>query len=252
MKKMFKSISILGITVHLVTKKEALESVFDFFNDSKLNIIHTINPEFILNSLEDADYKMILNSASLGVADGVGILKAAKLQHVKVPERIGGCDFALDIMNKMQGTNYSVYILGASKNHLAAAIENLKTKFPNLKIAGFHDGYFEDSDDMHIIDDINESKANLLLIGMGGIKKQETWVYKYRDKLNVQVSMGIGGSIDVYSGYINRAPLWIQKCGLEWLFRTLQEPKKRLKRIYRLPLFLLYAFKEQMHKFGKD
>lgn len=242
---MFKSITILGITVHLVTKQEALDAVFSFFNDTKLNIIHTINPEFILNSLEDEEYKKILNSASLAVADGIGILKAAKYQKITVPERIGGCDFALDIMNKMQDTDYSVYILGASQMNLDAAIKNLKVKFPNLKISGFHNGYFSDADDATIIKEINESKANLLLVGMGGIKKQETWVYKYKEQLKVQASMGIGGSIDVYSGNIKRAPIWIQKMGLEWLYRTLQEPKKRLKRIYRLPLFLLYAFKER-------
>lgn len=244
-KEMFNSISILGVKVHLVSKTEALDAVFSFFNDSKLNIIHTINPEFILNALEDEEYRKILNSASLAVADGIGILKAAKYQHVKVPERIGGCDLAQDIMDKMQGTHWSVFILGASQNNLDAAIKNLKIKFPGLDIAGSHNGYFTDSDDETIINEINESKANLLLVGMGGIKKQETWVYKYRDKLNVQASMGIGGSIDVYSGNIKRAPLWMQRFGLEWLFRTLQEPKKRLKRIYKIPLFLWLALKEQ-------
>lgn len=241
---MIERITILGVGVDLISKEEAIAKVFEFFNTSKLNIIHTINPEFILNSLEDEDYKNILNAASLAVADGIGILKAAKYQHKKVPERIGGCDFALELMNRMQNTEYSVFILGASQQNLDDAITNLKNKFPNLKIAGYHNGYFSDKDDQSIIEEINSSGANLLLVGMGGIKKQETWVYKYKDILKPQASIGIGGSIDVYSGNIKRAPKWVQKIGFEWLFRTLQEPKKRLKRIYRLPLFLYYASKE--------
>lgn len=242
---MIDEITILGVKINVITKDNAIKTVFKFFNDTQLHIIHTINPEFILNSLEDSEYRTILNSASLAVADGIGILKAAKYQHKKLPERIGGCDFALDIMNNMQNTKYSVFLLGGSQENIEMAIENLKNKFPHLNIAGYHNGYFSDEDDQTIINQINNSKANLLLIGMGGIKKQETWVYKYKDILTPQVSMGIGGSIDVYSGNIKRAPKWIQQIGFEWLFRTLQEPRKRIKRIYRLPLFLILAYKEK-------
>ena len=244
----FPLVNIMGINVNICTQNQAVDEVFKFFSEKSLHIVHTINPEFILTAQEDKLYAEILNGAALAVPDGIGVIKAAKFQGVSMPERVGGCDLTLKILERMQNSNFSVYFLGASQQRLDKALYNLKQKFPNLKIAGSHNGYFKDDDDEMIIEDINNSNADFLVIGLGGIKKQETWIWKYKDRLNVKVSIGVGGSIDVYSGEIKRAPKWCQKLNLEWLYRTLQEPKKRLKRVYRLPYFLYLAFKDSKIK----
>lgn len=244
----FPIIKILGITVNCCTQNQAVDEIMNFLTKNKLHIVHTINTEFILTAQEDMNYAEILNGASLAVPDGIGVIKAAKFQGINMPERVGGCDLALKVLEKIQDSNISVYFLGSTQQRLDKALSNLKQKFPNLKIAGSHNGYFRDEDDEKIIEDINNSKADFLVIGLGGIKKQETWIWKYKDRINAKVSIGVGGSIDVYSGEIKRAPMWCQKLNLEWLFRTLQEPKKRLKRIYRLPYFLFLAFKDAKFK----
>jgi len=244
----FPVVRILGIDVNVCTQNEAVAEIINFFSEKELHIVHTINPEFILASQEDKLYAEILNSAALAVPDGIGVIKAAKFQGISMPERVGGCDLTLKVLEKMENTNFSVYFLGASQQRLDKALANLRQKFPNLKIAGSHNGYFKDDDDESIIEDINNSNVDFLVIGLGGIKKQETWIWKYKNRIKAKVSIGVGGSIDVYSGEIKRAPRWCQKLNLEWLYRTFQEPKKRLKRVYRLPYFLYLALKASKMK----
>ncbi|MCQ2979203.1 MAG: WecB/TagA/CpsF family glycosyltransferase [Clostridia bacterium] len=228
-----------------------MERIFDFFNQDGLHIVHTTNPEFILKAQKDPLYKEILNGAALAVPDGIGAVIASKFSNVKLTDRVSGCDLAYNLMNAMQDTPYSVYILGSSEERLQKAIANIKSAMPNLKIAGAHNGYFKDEDDADIIKDINNSGATLLLVGMGGIDKQEKWVWKYKDQLKAKVSIGIGGSIDVYSGEVKRAPKVVQNMKLEWLYRTLKEPKKRIPRIYRLPQFVLMAMGDSFKKKNK-
>lgn len=244
----FPVVRILGINVNICTQNQAVDEIMHYFSEEGLHIIHTINPEFILTAQEDKLYAEILNGASLAVPDGIGVIKASKFQGISMPERVGGCDLTLKVLEKMENSDFSVYFLGASQQRLDKALSNLKERYPNLRIAGSHNGYFKDDEDEIIIEDINNSKADFLVIGLGGIKKQETWIWKYKDRIKTKVSIGVGGSIDVYSGEIKRAPKWCQKLNLEWLYRTLQEPKKRLKRVYRLPYFLYLAFKDSQKK----
>lgn len=247
-KKEIKSTEILGVRIDKVTMDEAVEKIFEFFEEDKLHIVHTTNPEFILTAQNDEEYKTILNSASLAVPDGIGAVIASKYTDVRLEERVPGYELALNLMHKMQGTDYSVYILGAKKERLEKAIANLKDQYPKLKIAGYHDGYFKDENDEEIINDINASGATLLLIAMGGNIKQEKWIWKYKDRIKARVSIGVGGSVDVISGEVKRAPKIFQKLNLEWLYRTLSEPKKRIPRVYRLPYFLLLAAKDSKKK----
>lgn len=239
-----ESTHILGVRIDKVNMEQAIEKIFSFFEGDRLHIVHTTNPEFILKAQTDELYKTILNGADLAVPDGIGAVIASKFSNVKLKDRVSGCDLAYNLMNLMQGTPYSVYILGASEERLQKAIKNLKEAFPNINICGYHNGYFKDPDDEEIIADINRCNPSLLLVGMGGIDKQEKWVWKYKDRLNAKASIGIGGSIDVYSGEVKRAPKLVQNMKLEWLYRTLSEPKKRLPRIYKLPQFVILAFKD--------
>ncbi|MCQ2749213.1 MAG: WecB/TagA/CpsF family glycosyltransferase [Clostridia bacterium] len=225
---------------------EAVNIIFDFYDEDRLHIVHTTNPEFILKAQKDELYKTILNGADLAVPDGIGTVIASKFGDAKLKERVPGCDLALNLMDKMQGTDYSVYLLGSSQSNLENALKNLQEKYPGLKIAGSHNGYFKDENDEEIIEDINRSGATLLLVGMGGIDKQEKWVWKYKDRIKARVSIGVGGSIDVYGGAVKRAPIFYQKTNLEWLYRTLSEPKKRIPRVYRLPLFVVKAANESL------
>lgn len=240
--KTFEHTNILGVRVDKVNMEEAVEKIFEFFNEDGMHVVHTTNPEFILLAQKDEEYKNILNGAELAVPDGIGTVIASKLNDVKLNDRVAGCDLALNVMDKMQNTPYSVYLVGCKDERLLKAVENLKAKMPNLKIAGYHNGYFKDEDDEDLINDINNSGATLLLFGLGGSAKQEKWIWKYKDRLHTKVSIGVGGSIDVYSGEVKRAPEIFQKMRLEWLYRTLSEPKKRIPRTIKLPLFVFKSF----------
>jgi len=246
-----KETKVLGVKINKVNMEESVDTIFKFFEEPGLHIVHTTNPEFILTAQDDKEYKEILNGAALAVPDGIGVVLASKFKKVKLKDRVSGCDLAQILMDKMQGTDYSVYIIGCKQERLDKALANLKDRFPNLKIAGSHNGYFGDDDDEDIIKDINDSGATLLLVGLGGIPKQEKWVWKYKDRLNVKVTIGVGGTIDVISGDVKRAPVIYQKLCLEWLYRTLSEPKKRIPRVYRLPYFVWLSFLETLGRKNK-
>ncbi len=233
---------ILDVKVHKVTMQEAKNTIIDLLGQGGLKMVHTPNPEFILLSLKDPLYKTILNEAALSVPDGIGVVIASKFTKTKLKTRVPGCELLEHVLDGMQDTDHQVFFLGGRQDVLEKALENIKAKYPRLKIAGFRNGYFKDSDDEAIIEQINGSGASLLVVGMGGIPKQETWVYQYRKRLAVRVTIGVGGTIDVLSGTVKRAPVIYRKLGLEWLYRTLSEPKKRLPRVYKLPYFLLLSF----------
>ena len=234
----FASTKILGVRVDKVTKAQALETFRQLLDGSRCELIVTPNAEIVEKASKTPQLRRIINEdAALVTPDGVGLIYASKLKGDPIEEKVAGIDFARSAIEICAQLGRSVYLLGSKPGVAEAAAANLEKEIPGLKIAGFRDGYFKEEEEASIVRQINESGADFLCVALGS-PKQEYFVIRHRDMLKVKA--GLGGSLDIWSGQLNRAPAFYIDHGLEWLYRMIQEPK-RLKRLPALPVFLIKA-----------
>lgn len=239
-------VNILGMLFDSVTMDQATEKAIDYLNYNKLHLIFTANPEIVMLGKENSEFLNIINSGNLIVADGIGVVIGSKILGNPLPERVAGYDLVQKVFEKIKDTNKSVYFFGAAPGVAKKAAKRMRVKYPGLNIVGIQDGYFTKEEEERILSNINELKPDILLVGLGA-PKQENWLYKNKDKLNVKLAIGVGGSFDVMSGEIKRAPKLFIKLGLEWLYRLITQPS-RIKRMIKLPIFLVEVFISKFKK----
>ena len=228
-------VNVLGVGIDSVTMQQAVAIVDGFVRDSKPSLVATANAEMVMLAQQDQELFAILNSAELVLADGAGVVWAARRLAAGVPERVAGYDLTQELLKHAATTGYKVFWLGAAPGVAETAAAKAAAKFPGLNTVGTHDGYFDcDDDKMRRI--IRESQADILLCALG-VPKQEKWLSQYRDELGAKVLIGVGGTFDVMAGNVKRAPLWMQRAGLEWSYRLLRQPS-RIVRMMALPRFV--------------
>lgn len=229
-------ISILNISFDSTTASEASEKIFAACknkNEFPITAV-TPNPIMVMNAKENEKLFSALANADISLADGVGIISAAKRMGTPLPERVTGIDSAYSVIEKLAEVGGSVYLLGAKPGVAEKASAELTEKLPSLRVVGTHDGYFES--DAEIIKDITEKSPDLLAVCLGS-PRQEIWAHENKEKLaGVGAVMCLGGTLDVWSGNIKRAPKLFITLRLEWLWRMLCEPK----RMKNLPLMIKF------------
>ncbi len=232
---------ILDIPVCKTSYEDFILTIINDIKSGQKKKIVAINPEKILKARKDSSLDLLLKDFDYQIADGIGIIFASKLQKGKIKNRITGIDCMEIICDKSRDIAAKIFLYGAAPGVAQKAKENLELKYPNIKIVGTIDGYNKDNN--YIIETINKSKADILFVALGS-PKQEYWIRDNADKLNVKIFQGVGGSFDVICGNIKRAPLWIQKLGLEWFYRLLKQPSRigRQLKLFRF-LFLVKGSK---------
>ena len=233
---------ILGVMVDGVTMSEAVDTLSSYLGSRKAHIVVTPNAEILKMCSEDKNLLDAISKASFVSPDGVGVLYAAKILGTPIPEKVAGCELGLNLLYEAAKKDKSVFLFGAKPGTAEAAAKNLCEKVEGLKIAGTRNGYFAPEDTDSIINEINESGADILWVCLGA-PKQELWMADNKDKLNVSVMMGLGGSLDVYAGNVKRAPKFMIDLKIEWLYRLIKEPY-RLGRMLKIPAVLGLAKKE--------
>ena len=229
-------VKILGFDVDSFSFDEAVNYAFETHGQ-----IITINPEMILNAHSNPDFANVIRRADLVVPDGVGVELGLKILGHKV-RRIAGVELGKALIVKFSKEHKSVAMIGAKPEVIDLAVKNLKSELPDLDIVYSHDGYFKD--DSVILDQVVKASPDLVLVALGS-PKQEMFNSHLKDRLPNATTIGLGGSFDVWAGVVDRAPKIYQKLCLEWLYRTLKEPK-RFKRIFpTLPLFVLKVLHER-------
>ncbi len=234
-----EKVNILGVMIDKVTMEQTVENAYQMMQDNSFHYIYTPNSEIIMATRQDEELKTELNSADMCIADGIGVVHAARILKTPVPERVAGFDLACHLLQKMADTDLTAYFFGSAPGVCEAAIENLHKKYPNLNVVGYHNGYFTPEEETDIIADINEKHPNLLLVCLG-FPKQERFIYRHRNELKASLALGVGGTLDVLANKVERAPEFYQKHGLEWLYRLIKEPK-RFFRMMALPKFGLFV-----------
>lgn len=227
---MDKRTEVLGVKIDDLTMKGSMDKVKEFLNKRSHHLIVTPNPEMIMTAQNDVDLKSIINGASLAPADGVGLMMAGRLLGRRFRERVAGIDLMMQIVHIAKEKGLKIYLLGGKEGVAEAAAKNL-----DANVVGAYQGY--SMNENMIIDSINKAKPDILFVGMGS-PKQEKWASKHLKGLNVPLVMCVGGSLDVISGRVKRAPVIMRKTGFEWLWRLITEPK-RWRRMLVLPKFIL-------------
>jgi len=222
------------------------EAVESFIGSPKARQIITANSLMVNYAKRDPELKRAFLNAGLVLADSIGIVWASEFLGYGKLARIPGIELMLKFCQLAASKDYSIYLLGSWESILGKAGENLKKKFPGLRIVGMHHGYFTQGDCNKILKEIRNLKPHFLFVGIG-TPRGEKWIFQNLEELNVPVCMGIGGSLDVISGRLRRAPAWLRQGGFEWTYRLLQEPWRDV----RLSGLLSFVWKVMKQKWGR-
>ncbi len=234
---MADQVNILGVNVDAVTMAEAVAHVTAAMDVRANVMIATANAEMIMRATHDEELRDILNAAALVVPDGAGTVWAARHLGHAMPERVAGYDLAQELLRRAPAEGRRIYFFGAAPGVAEKAKEKAEQLYPGIEIVGVRNGFFSPADNAAIIAEIREARPDLLLVALG-VPKQEKWIAAHLAELDVPAAIGVGGTLDVMAGVMKRAPYWMQKAKLEWLFRGLMQPK-RAGRLLALPKFVL-------------
>lgn len=235
--KQKKTVSLFGVEVSAMGMDETVELLAEAVRRHRPMHVVTANPIMFMTGFEDRNFLKMLQNADLVVPDGAGLVWAASRLGKPVKERVPGIDLVHRLFRIGDAEQWSVYLLGATEEVIQAARANIEKQFPGLRIVGCRNGYFGPEEDAAVVRDIAEKSPELLLVGRSTYT-QDPWIAKYYDQLGASVMIGVGGSFDVISGRLKRAPQWMQSLKLEWLFRLILEPS-RWRRMLALPKFVL-------------
>lgn len=228
---------VLGVGFDDLTAEEAVARGMELAAEQGFHYVVTPNPELVMRAEKDAEYRALLNAADLVLADGVGVIKAAAILGRPLKGRVPGIDFGTGLMARLAETGGKLFLLGAKPGVAEQAAQRLCGQYPGLVICGVHDGYF--TEDAPVAEEIRRAGADVIFVCLGA-PKQERWMAANGPATGARLAVGLGGSLDVFAGVVERAPERWQRMGLEWFYRLCREPR-RIGRMAKLPLFLVQA-----------
>ena len=233
---------VLGVSYDNVTMEEALTLGRQLLEGEQAAYCVTPNAEMAYEALHDEAFRAVLNEASLVLPDGAGVVLGAKILKRPLKQKVAGIEFAQNFLSILEETGSRLFLLGSKPGVAELAAEKMLQKHPKLCICGMMDGYFKE--DAQPIVRINEAKADVVYVCLGA-PKQEWFMHRHRKELQVRLMVGLGGTLDGIAGTVKRAPKWMIKLQLEWLYRLIKQPS-RFGRMLRLPKFIFAAVKTRM------
>lgn len=235
-------VRLFGLRLHGLTMDQALEQARAFLRSSEPHYLVTCDASGVVRAQDDEEFREIANSADLVTADGAGVVLASKLLGLPVAVRVAGCDMVEGLCHVAAEEGRSVFFLGAEPGVAEEAAAKLAERVPGLQVAGCRDGYFKPEEEAAVVRQIAALRPGVLFVALGQ-PRQERFIAAHLREIGAGVAIGIGGSLDVISGRKKRAPVFLQRVGLEWLWRVATEPS-RLPRLKALPRIVLMAFRE--------
>lgn len=224
-----KTVKLFDCDVANLTMDETLKEVEELIKNRQVTQHVVINAGKVVLMSKDENLKEIVQNCPIINADGQSIVWASKLLKKPLPERVAGIDLMEELIKKSSEKGYGIYFFGAKEEVVTSVIDIYKEKYPNLKVSGYRNGYFKEDDVKDIVNDMRNSNADILFVAFSSPKK-EYFLAENIENINIPFCMGVGGSFDVVAGKTKRAPEWMQKVGLEWFYRFLQEPGRMWKR----------------------
>lgn len=245
-----KRISFLGCSLDNLDADESIKFIDSRISRGIFTQHVVVNVAKLINMRKDKELYESVNNCDLINVDGMGVLWGANLLGHRIKERVAGIDLFTDLLKLSENKNYPIFLLGSKKNIIERTTQIISDGYPHLNIAGYHHGYFWEEEEK-IVEKIKRSGAKLLFVAITSPKK-ENFINKWTSELGVDFVMGVGGTFDVISGEVTRAPKIMQKIGLEWFYRLLQEPRRMWKRyLYSNTIFFFLILKEYLKKIFK-
>jgi N-acetylglucosaminyldiphosphoundecaprenol N-acetyl-beta-D-mannosaminyltransferase len=235
-------VDLLSVPVHQTDMAGALERIEQFVSERSPHMVVTSDSSAVVRAQRDGELHAIFQEADLVTPDGMGVVWAAKVLGLPLWERVSGIDLMQHVCELAAAKGYSIYLLGAAPGVAEAAARELGSRHPGLTVAGTGHGYFSAEEEPEVVARVAQAKPDVLFVAMG-IPKQEKWIRRHLAELGVSVAIGVGGSFDVISGRVRRAPRWMRSAGLEWLYRTAREPK-RIPRLLAIPRLVWMALRQ--------
>lgn len=235
-------IDVMGVPFDNVTLEEALDRAMELIERPGAACCVTPNAEIVWEAMERPELRQILSEADLVLPDGAGVVLGAKILGTPLKQKVAGIDFAAGLMERLAGADKTFFFLGGKPGVAETAAERMQEKYPGLSVCGVKDGYF--SADGEAVAAVHETCPDILFVCLGA-PKQERFMAEHRSELRVGLMIGLGGSLDGFAGHVRRAPRWMIRCNLEWLYRLIQEPR-RIVRMTRLPRFLFRVIARRM------
>lgn len=239
-------VEVCGVEFDDLSIQEAVERALWLMEEARSVIAVTPNAEIVLEAQRNRALRSVIRSAELVLADGTGIIHASRIQGTPLHHRSAGIDFCSALLARMSELGQRVFLLGGVEGVAEEAGKRLEARYPGLVIAGTHNGFFNAEESYTLIEQINAASPDLLIVCLGS-PKQELWMKRCRERLLVGMMIGLGGTLDVYSGRVERAPERWRRLGLEWLYRLIREPR-RFRRIVRLPAIYAVALFRRLFK----
>lgn len=226
---MTERITLLGCPIDNLSLEETVSHIEEFIKSGKPHQYIAINADKIVKMRKDPEFRDILFKSDLNIVDGQPLMWVSRLFGKPVKQRYGGLDIIDAFAAVSEKKGYGIYFLGAREEIVSDVVKKYKDLFPGLKISGWRNGYWKADEEGEVVEDIISSRPDVLFFAMGSPRK-EVFLRKYIDKMGIPFVMGVGGAFDIIAGKTKRAPLWMQKMGIEWMFRVLQEPGRLWKR----------------------
>ncbi|GAB1390914.1 MAG: hypothetical protein AMXMBFR78_17780 [Rubrivivax sp.] len=226
-----KRIEMMGCIIDNLSMEETLQTIEGFIASGKPHQHVVVNVDKLVKVQKDPELRRIINDCALINADGMPVVWASRLLGKRLKERVAGVDLFDALMGRAAVKGWRVFLLGA-KEEVVAQVRALYTeRYPALVIAGHRNGYWKPEEEQQVVDEITAARADLLFVAISSPKKEQ-FLGTYQARMRIPFAMGVGGTFDVFAGKVKRAPLWMQRAGLEWFFRFLQEPRRMFRRYF--------------------
>jgi N-acetylglucosaminyldiphosphoundecaprenol N-acetyl-beta-D-mannosaminyltransferase len=246
-----RRIEFLGTPMDVATMQETVSAISERLKASKFTQHVVVNVAKLVNMRKDQELARSVTECDIINIDGMGVVWGARFLGLKIPERVAGVDLFHQLNIMAEREKFPVFYLGARDDVVSQTAKIMQQQHPKLDIVGYHHGYFWD-DEAELVKKVKASGARLLFVAITSPKK-ENFINRWKDQLGVDFVMGVGGTFDVVTGKVKRAPVCMQKAGLEWLYRVIQEPGRMWKRyLVTNTLFAWMLFKEKMRVIGKQ
>jgi N-acetylglucosaminyldiphosphoundecaprenol N-acetyl-beta-D-mannosaminyltransferase len=245
---------LCGVSLDAMTMQQTVQHVRDVIRDGRTLAIGIVNVAKLVNMRRDPLLRENVQSSDVVLADGAPLVWLSRLKGTPLPERVAGIDLMYEFFKLADEQALRVYLLGATRETLERVAEIARRDYPRMVVAGLRDGYFTQQEEAEVAREIRDTRPHILLVAMSSPKK-ELFMKRWAAFFRVPVCHGVGGSFDVMAGVTRRAPRWMQRCGLEWFFRVLQEPRRMWKRyLVTNTIFLGLAIHELVsrHTAGKN
>ncbi|WP_431237373.1 WecB/TagA/CpsF family glycosyltransferase [Mycolicibacterium aichiense] len=224
-------IELMGCQIDNLTMEETLQTIEGFVNSGTHQQHVVVNVDKLVKASRDEDLRRIINECALINVDGMPVVWASRLLGKGLKERVAGVDLFEALMERSAEKAWRIYLLGAREEVVSGVKGLYERKYPGLIVAGYRNGYWKPDEEAAVVDQITAARADLLFVAISSPKKEQ-FLGRYQAQMKVPFAMGVGGTFDVAVGKVKRAPVWMQKSGLEWFYRFLQEPRRMFRRYF--------------------